>query len=310
MRILLATLASWLAVGFFIALARARGWGQSVRQDGPSTHIIKDGTPTMGGVPFTLVILALWVLLVGLGGLADRKGWVTIALAAGMAIVGFIDDVLLVRSKMRGDKIRGGLKAREKFPAQAVLAIGFAVVVSFDISTTGQQWLDIIIYSLVVIGSANAVNFTDGLDGLCAGVVAIALLPLLVSSPLAGITVGALLGYLWFNSHPAQIFMGDAGSHALGAILAGVYITQGWVWVLPLAAIIPVVEVLSVVLQVGYFQYHLRRFGTGKRIFLMTPLHHHFEKVGWRETKVVGRFWGITAVGALLAWVIQSGIKW
>jgi phospho-N-acetylmuramoyl-pentapeptide-transferase len=307
--ILLATLGSWLAVGFFIALARARGWGQSVRQDGPSTHIIKNGTPTMGGVPFTLVILLVWLVSVGLAGQTDRKGWATIALAAGMAIVGFIDDVLLVRSKMQGGP-RGGLKAREKFPAQAVLAIAFAVVVSFDVSTTGQQWLDVALYALVVIGSANAVNFTDGLDGLCAGVVAIALLPLLVSSPLAGITIGALLGYLWFNSHPAQIFMGDAGSHALGAILAGVYITQGWIWVLPLAAIIPVVEVLSVVLQVGYFQYHLRLFGTGKRIFLMTPLHHHFEKLGWRETKVAGRFWGITAVGALLAWLVQSGVKW
>jgi phospho-N-acetylmuramoyl-pentapeptide-transferase len=310
MRVLIAMLASWLAVGFFIALARSRGWGQTVRRDGPSSHIVKDGTPTMGGVPFTVVIIVVWLASVGLANQSDTKGWAVLALVVAMGLIGFIDDVLLVRSKMRGDKQRGGLKAREKFPAQFAAALGFAWVVAPQVPSLGSLWLDVPLYTVVVVGAANAVNFTDGLDALCAGVVAIALLPLFVVSPLAGITVGALLGYLWFNSHPAQIFMGDAGSHALGAVLAGVYITQGWLWVMPLAAIVPLLEVLSVMIQVPYFQYTLRRFGTGRRIFLMTPLHHHFEKLGWRETKVVARFWVVGACGALAAWLLKSGVSW
>jgi phospho-N-acetylmuramoyl-pentapeptide-transferase len=140
-------------------------------------------------------------------------------------------------------------------------------------------------------------------------VVAIILVPLIASSPLAGITVGALGGYLWFNAKPAQIFMGDAGSHALGGIVAGVFITQGWTWLLPLAAIIPVLEVLSVFIQVSYFQYTKRATGEGKRVFLMTPIHHHFEKLGWAETRVAARFWMITVIGTALAWAIKTGTR-
>jgi phospho-N-acetylmuramoyl-pentapeptide-transferase len=159
----------------------------------------------------------------------------------------------------------------------------------------------------VPIAATNAINFTDGLDGLCASVVAILMVPLAVSSPLALITIGSLCGYLWFNAPKAQIFMGDAGSHALGGIVAGVYITQGWTWMIPIAAIIPLAEVLSVFIQVPYFQYTKRVFGEGRRIFLSTPIHHHFEKLGWPETKVMVRFVAITAVSTALAWVIQTG---
>ena len=133
------------------------------------------------------------------------------------------------------------------------------------------------------------------------------MVPLAASSPLALITIAALCGYLWFNAPKAQIFMGDAGSHALGGIVAGVYITQGWTWMIPVAAIIPVMEVLSVFIQVPYFQYTKRVYGEGKRIFLMTPIHHHFEKLGWQETKVTVRFLAVTAVATALAWTIQTG---
>ncbi|MEY4532016.1 MAG: Phospho-N-acetylmuramoyl-pentapeptide-transferase, partial [Deinococcota bacterium] len=146
-------------------------------------------------------------------------------------------------------------------------------------------------------------------DGLCAGTVAIILIPLVGTSPMAGITIAALMGYLWFNAPKAQIFMGDAGSHALGGIVAGVYITQSWTWVLPIAAIFPVMAIVSVVLQVLSKRYNERFHGVDKRLFLMTPIHHHFEKLGWAETKVTIRFLAITAVATMLAWSIMTGGK-
>lgn len=301
MTLVVAAVASWILVGAFAGLARARGWGQRVRTDGPQGHLVKDGVPTMGGVPFTVAILLAWVLLVGLPGRADTAAWATVLMSLGMAVIGFTDDLLLVRSRAAGGP-RGGLKARLKFPLQTLVAFPFALAVARSTSATGVVALDVVLYTLVAVGTANAVNFTDGLDGLAAGVVAIALLPLLGVSPLAAATVGALVGYLWFNWRPASIIMGDAGSHALGGILAGTFISGGWVWVLPVAAIVPVAEVLSVALQV----WHFRRTG-GRRLFRMAPLHHHLELGGWAEGKVTGRFWAITAVATALAWAIQGG---
>jgi phospho-N-acetylmuramoyl-pentapeptide-transferase len=288
--------------------AKQRGWGQTVRRDGPATHLVKDGTPTMGGIPFTLVIFAVWLVFVGLMGASDTKGWAVLGLAFGMYAIGAWDDIRIVRSRMTGSG-RGGLLAREKFPAQLVVAGLFAYVVAADVPLLGTFWLDVVFYALVAVGTANAVNFSDGLDGLCAGTVAIVLLPLIGFSPLAGISVAALMGYLWFNAPKAQIFMGDAGSHALGGIVAGIYITQGWTWVLPLAAIFPVCAIVSVMIQVPYFQYTKRKYGEGRRIFLMTPIHHHFEKLGWSEVKVTGRFLAITAVATMLAWSLMTGGK-
>ncbi len=308
MSVVIATLLSWFAVGSFVGIAKSRGWGQTVRRDGPATHLSKDGTPTMGGVPFSLVIFLVWLVMIGLAGYTDRKGWAAYLMSLGMGLIGFADDFLIVRSRLLGAP-RGGLKAREKLPLQILVAGLFGYVVAGDVALFGVFWLDVIAYTLICIAAVNAVNFTDGIDGQCAGVVAIMLVPLISSSPLAGITVGALGGYLWFNAKPAQIFMGDAGSHALGGIVAGVFITQGWTWMLPLAAIIPVLEVLSVFIQVSYFQYTKRRTGEGKRVFLMTPIHHHFEKLGWAETRVAARFWMVTLVGTAVAWAIKTGTR-
>jgi phospho-N-acetylmuramoyl-pentapeptide-transferase len=308
MSVVIATVLSWFAVGSFVGIAKSRGWGQTVRRDGPATHLSKDGTPTMGGVPFSVVIFLVWLVMIGLAGYTDRKGWAAYLMSLGMGLIGFADDFLIVRSRLLGAP-RGGLKAREKLPLQILVAGLFGYVVAQDVALLGVFWLDAIAYTLICIASVNAVNFTDGIDGQCAGVVAIMLVPLISSSPLAGITVGALGGYLWFNAKPAQIFMGDAGSHALGGIVAGVFITQGWTWMLPLAAIIPVLEVVSVFIQVSYFQYTKRRTGEGKRVFLMTPIHHHFEKLGWAETRVAARFWMITLVGTALAWAIKTGTR-
>ncbi|MFN3265386.1 MAG: phospho-N-acetylmuramoyl-pentapeptide-transferase [Deinococcales bacterium] len=308
MRFVLTALVSWIAVGAFLSISKQRGWGQAVRRDGPVTHLLKDGTPTMGGVPFGLVIFLAWLAFVGLVGASDSKGWAVIGLAFGMYLIGSWDDILNIRSRMQ-NKGRGGLLAREKFPAQILVAGLFAYVVAADVPLLGSFWLDVVFYAGIAVGTANAINFSDGLDGLCAGTVAIILLPLIGLSPLAGLTVAALMGYLWFNAPKAQIFMGDAGSHALGGIVAGVYITQGWTWVLPLAAIFPVCATVSVMIQVPYFQYTKRKYGQGRRIFLMTPIHHHFEKLGWTEVKVTGRFLAITAVATMLAWSIMSGGK-
>ncbi len=308
MSVVIATVLSWFAVGSFVGIAKSRGWGQTVRRDGPATHLSKDGTPTMGGVPFSIVIFLVWLVMIGLAGYTDRKGWAAYLMSLGMGLIGFADDFLIVRSRLMG-AARGGLRAREKLPLQVLVAGLFGYVVAQDVALFGVFWLDAIAYTLICIAAVNAVNFTDGIDGQCAGVVAIMLVPLISSSPLAGITVGALGGYLWFNAKPAQIFMGDAGSHALGGIVAGVFITQGWTWMLPLAAIIPVLEVLSVFIQVSYFQYTKRTTGEGKRVFLMTPIHHHFEKLGWAETRVAARFWMITLVGTALAWAIKTGTR-
>jgi phospho-N-acetylmuramoyl-pentapeptide-transferase len=308
MRFVLTALLSWFAVGTFLRIAKQRGWGQTVRRDGPATHLVKDGTPTMGGIAFTLVIFAAWLGFVGVVGASDTKGWAVVGLAFGMYVIGAWDDIRIVRSRMTGTG-RGGLLAREKFPAQILVAGLFAYFVAADVPLLGAFWLDVVFYALVAVGTANAINFADGLDGLCAGTVAIILLPLIGLSPLAGLTVAALMGYLWFNAPKAQIFMGDAGSHALGGIVAGVYVTQGWTWVLPLAAIFPVCAILSVMIQVPYFQYTKRKYGEGRRIFLMTPIHHHFEKLGWAETKVTIRFLAITAVTTMLAWSIMTGGK-
>jgi phospho-N-acetylmuramoyl-pentapeptide-transferase len=294
MSVVIATILSWFAVGSFVGIAKNRGWGQTVRRDGPATHLSKDGTPTMGGVPFSIVIFLVWLVMIGLAGYTDRKGWAAYLMSLGMGLIGFADDFLIVRSRL---------------PLQILVAGIFGFVVAGDVALFGVLWLDAIMYTLICIAAVNAVNFTDGIDGQCAGVVAIMLVPLIPSSPLAGITVGALGGYLWFNAKPAQIFMGDAGSHALGGIVAGVFITQGWTWLLPLAAIIPVLEVLSVFIQVSYFQYTKRTTGEGKRVFLMTPIHHHFEKLGWAETRVAARFWMITVIGTALAWAIKTGTR-
>ncbi len=308
MRFVFAALLSWFAVGVFLRFAKERGWGQTVRRDGPATHLVKDGTPTMGGIPFTLVIFIVWLGFVGLTGFADTKGWAVMGLSFGMYLIGAWDDIRIVRSKMLGSG-RGGLLAREKFPAQILVAGVFAYVVAREVPLFNLYWLDMIFYMGVAVGTANAINFADGLDSLCAGTVAIILLPLIGISPLAGITIAALMGYLWFNAPKAQIFMGDAGSHALGGIVAGVYITQGWTWVLPLSAIFPVMAIVSVMIQVPYFQYTKRKYGQGRRIFLMTPIHHHFEKLGWAETKVMVRFLAITGVATMLAWSIMTGGK-
>lgn len=303
---LIAAVLSWLLTDVFIKISRQRGWGQPVREDGPETHLIKQGTPTAGGVAFTLVTVGMWFAMSSMGMLngVNLKAELLIVLSAiGMGLVGGVDDVLKIRSRMHGGKKE--LLAREKFPLQLLVGFAFAFFAvphaSHALLPSMGFWPDVIFYTFVMVGAVNAFNFTDGLDGLLTGVALIVMLPLLFVSPVAALLAGALLGFLWFNTHPAKVFMGDMGSHAIGAVVAGAYIFYIDAWALPIAAVVPVAAVLSVVIQV--FSFRTRE----KRVFLMTPIQHHFEKLGWPETKVTLRFWVVTALATALVWLLIGG---
>ncbi len=281
-----AAVLSWFMVGLQSALMRSIGMGKKVRSDGPESHRRKDGTPSMGGVAFTT---AAGLLYFTAG--SDRMA-PAFLLAAGYGLLGLADDL--------GGTYGRPLRAREKLAAQLLLALVFAAYAVRSLSYTPWTALDFTLIVIAVAGAANAFNFTDGLDGLAAGVTAVILLPFLHFT-LAQAFVGSLLGFLWHNAPKARIFMGDAGSQLLGALVAGIFILDGKAWYLPLAALIPVLEVLSVIVQVIWF----RR--TGRRVLRMAPLHHHFELVGWGEAKIVFRFIVVTAVATALAAHLWGG---
>ena len=302
MIILFAAVMSLFAVGVFVQFASRLGWGKSVRKDGPQSHLVKEGTPTMGGVAFLLAAALSWLLF----STRSADGWALLLLLLTSGLLGWSDDVLSLRRKRQlaeGEDASTGLLARYRLIVQAAIAFGFALYAVYTGHFTfGIAWLDLIFYAFIITGSINAVNFSDGLDGLAGGMVIIMLLPF-ASVPFIGAIIGALLGFLWYNSKPARVFMGGVGSESLGAVLAGVAILSGWVWYLPLIALVPVLEVLSVIVQVTYF-----KFTGGKRLFKMSPLHHHFELSGWSETQVVTRFCVVTAVCVAVAWSLQGGL--
>ena len=243
-----------------------------------------------GERPSFLTLLGVGVALLGgvLIGLGDSEGGggANPLLGDFLALLGAVDD-------LAGSRLRP-LRAREKLLAQGVLGLVFALWASRLVNYTPWPWLDVLLILLAVVGAANAFNFTDGLDGLLASVTAVILLPF-YPYPLAQALLGGVLGFLWHNAPRAKVFMGDTGSQALGAMVAGLFVLTGKLWLLPLAAIVPVVEVLSVVAQVAYF----RR--TGRRLLRMSPLHHHFELLGWDEAKIVFRFAVVTALAVALA---------
>ena len=282
-----AALLSWFLVGLQAGLLRNLHLGKEVRQDGPASHLNKSGTPSMGGVAFTLAAVVVYYL----GG-ADAYQPVLL-LALGFGLLGLADDLAGLAARP--------LRAREKIAVQFLLAIVFAAFVDKQVQYTTWPWLDFVLIVLAVVGYANAFNFTDGLDGLAASVTAVILLPF-TSLLLARVFLGALLGFLWHNAPKARIFMGDAGSQLLGALVAGLLIMNGKGWWLPLIAIIPTLEILSVIVQVAWFRYT-----GGRRLFKMAPLHHHFELSGWGEAKVVFRFAVVTAVAVALAVQLWGG---
>ncbi|MBX3144349.1 MAG: hypothetical protein KF813_11365 [Trueperaceae bacterium] len=305
--LLIAAGVSLVLTGAFVKLASRFGWGKSIRASGPASHLIKAGTPTMGGSAFLVAAAAVWLLF------SDRAGpelaVLLLTLAAGL--FGLQDDIASLRRKSsaalaaaEGREVEAstGILARYRILAQTLMAAAFSYwAVSAGHALTGVFALDLLFYVFVIVGSINAFNFTDGLDGLAGGITVIVLL-FFLGSPLAAALIGALLGFLWYNSQPARVYMGGVGSEALGAAVAGLAIISGTVLYLPLLALIPVLEVLSVVVQVTYF-----KLTGGRRLLKMSPLHHHFELSGWSETRVVQRFWIVGAV-CLAAAIALRGV--
>ena len=316
--------------------------GQYIREDGPQAHQSKAGTPTMGGV---LIILCILVPTLLWSDLSNPFVWLVLIVTLAFAAIGFWDDFQKVRRRQNL-----GLTARTKFLLQILVSFAFGVVLIFltargvystaltfpffkrfrpdllisplltNVWTYPLAFLPFLLFViLVLVGSSNAVNLTDGLDGLAIGCVLIAASALTVLTYVAGhavlsdyldlehlpraaeltifcgAMVGASLGFLWYNAHPAEIFMGDVGSLALGGAIATVSVVIKQELLLPFIGGIFVVEALSVILQVA--SYKLRK----KRIFKMAPLHHHFELLGWKESKIIARFWIAALVFALFA---------
>ena len=292
--------------------------GKLIRVDEPGHHNVKMGTPTMGGVMFILPVLLLTVLLnaVALLGLdvVGRSVLVPLIVMVGYGTLGAIDDWQGIRGRRRGE----GMTARVKFIVQVVMATATAWVLKYllevpeiylpGVNVPGgidlNDYLYIVIAAFIIVSESNAVNFTDGLDGL-AGLVAatafvayggIALIQEQIYLARFCFTlVGAIFGFLWFNVHPAELFMGDTGSLSLGATLAVVALMTGQWPLLLVIGVIPLCEALSVTMQIGYF-----KLTKGKRLFKMAPIHLHFELLGWSETQVVSRFWLIGLLAAML----------
>lgn len=291
--------------------------GKVIRVEGPDRHFTKMGTPTMGGVMIILPVLLLTGLLnaVSLFGIQQniigRSILLPLLVMLAYAILGAIDDWEGLRGGRRGE----GMRARTKFLMQVLLAVGIAFGLKYMLDAPElffpgvEREIELGIWyiplaAFIIVSESNAVNFTDGLDGLAGLICATAFatyggIAMLQDQVFIGrfcfTVVGALFGFLWFNVHPAQLIMGDTGSLALGATLAVVALMTGQWALLPLVAIIPLSEALSVVLQVGYF-----KMTKGKRLFKMAPLHHHFELLGWSETQVVQRFWLISLLAAMM----------
>ena len=289
--------------------------GKVIRVDEPGHHNVKMGTPTMGGVLFVLPVLLLTGLLnaaaiIGLD-VTGRSVLVPLIVMVSYGALGALDDWEGIRGKRRGE----GMRARTKFAAQVILAVGTAFVLKYlldvpDMRIPGIKgdiplgiWY-IPVAAFIIVSESNAVNFTDGLDGLAGLISATAFaafggIALMQNQPYLArfcfTVVGAIFGFLWFNVHPAELFMGDTGSLALGSTLAVVALMTGHWPLLLIIAVIPLSEALSVVIQIAYF-----KLTKGKRFFKMTPIHLHFELLGWSETQVVQRFWLIGLLAAMV----------
>ena len=298
----------------FIELLRSRNLGQQIRAEGPATHVVKQGTPTMGG----LLIIASAVIPFLVLSQYTAEGLTVLFMVLGCALIGFVDDYLKIRRRHSL-----GLPGRWKMLGLVVVTVGAAVLLnesttfSTDVYvpiagwTLHLSWGYYVLLFLVIGGTVNGANLTDGADGLAAGVVVIMLLTflaiagiawlrsgdpgvrsdtLLDIATLAAALIGGTIGFLWYNAFPAEVNMGDTGSFALGGAIAGFAVVTGTEILLPLIAGIFVIEVMSLIIQVLSFKR------TGKRVFLMAPIHHHFEMKAWSETKIMVRFWVVCAI--------------
>lgn len=318
---------SWIAGPWFIRMLRRLSVGQNIRDVGPESHQVKAGTPTMGGL---LILFALITSTLLWADLTNPLVWLAVGVTLAFGAVGFADDFIKVRRRRNL-----GLTARSKFLAQSLVAIVSAwlllrlqqpyafeptlVFPFFKDLVLDLGWLYLPFVLIVLTGTSNTVNLTDGLDGLAIGATMIAAATYAIFTYVAGnrvvaeylqvphlagvgevsvfcaALVGASIGFLWFNCHPAEVFMGDVGSLALGGAIGIVAVLAKQELLLVIVGGLFVIEGLSVILQVGSFKLR------GKRIFRMAPLHHHFELKGWAEPKIIVRFWILSMIFALLA---------
>jgi len=299
--------------------------GQPIREDGPKSHLVKKGTPTMGGV---LIILAVVISTLLWANLSVNYIWLILLVTVGYGLIGFIDDYRKLTS--RSSK---GISGKTRLAAEIAIALFVSMIIYFKPGFNSQVaipffktvlpnlgWGYILLATFIIVGTANAVNLTDGLDGLAIGPATICFATYVLFAYFAGnvkvasylqipyvpgagelavfcgALVGASLGFLWFNAYPAEVFMGDVGSLSLGGALGTMAIITKQEILLVIVGGVFVLETFSVIFQVGYF-----KITQGKRIFRMAPLHHHFELKGWAEPKVIVRFWIISILLALMA---------
>ena len=292
------------------------------RKDCPeldALHSAKQGTPTMGGLLITVPVILITVTLniYNLVGqtVIGRSIMVPLGVMGAYGLLGAFDDLAGVRGVRRGE----GFTARFKMQLEIALTLLVGLVLYYgleihSIAIPGvEEKIDLGLFYIpiamfVIIGSANAANLTDGLDGLAGIILASAFAAYGVIAQLQGqiylvrfcfTVVGASFAFLWYNAHPAELFMGDTGSLALGATLGVVALMTGQWLILPVVMLVPIAETLSVMIQVSYFKYTKHKYGEGRRIFKMTPIHHHFELLGWSETQVVQRFWLVGLLAAM-----------
>ena len=327
-----ALLISFVAGPRVICWLTSKKIGQAVRSDGPQSHLVKAGTPTMGGL---LILIAIGLTSLLWGDLGNKYVWVLLTVTIGFGLVGLYDDWKKVVYQDPQ-----GLSAAWKFFWQSIIGLGAALFLAFSATSPAQTllivpffksvsyplgiWGFVLLTYLVIVGTSNAVNLTDGLDGLAimptvlvaaalaiftyvaghAGISKYLLLPYVQGAGELCIVLGALagagLGFLWFNTYPAEVFMGDVGALALGAALGTAAVIVRQEIVLAIMGGVFVIETISVMAQVSWFKYTRRKTGTGQRILRMAPLHHHFEHTGWKETQVVVRFWIITIMLVLV----------
>ncbi len=300
----------------YIDLMRRLRMGKQIRREGPQSHYAKAGTPTLGGVLFIVAVALVWLVVFAVLQEPQRGDFVAqtivpIGALIAVGILGAIDDYVNV---VYGVGIRG----RHKLVWQLIVAVVAAVYIQRHFAITGVfvplvgeveigAAAFVVIAIVAIVGTSNGVNLTDGLDGLAGGTCVFAFLSFAFIAAARGFPwlvvvcaaiVGALLAFLWFNTHPAEIIMGDAGALALGATLATVALTTGFILLLPVAGVVFMAETVSVILQVGSFKIR------GKRIFRMAPFHIHFELLGWPEQKVTLRFWLIAALAGIVAAIL------
>lgn len=305
----------------YIRAIRRLGMGKRIRVDGPQSHYSKEGTPTMGGLLIILVVIAIALVMEMVRGefIWNPGTFAPLATLALVGALGTVDDWLNART---GD----GIRARHKLIWQTAVAliVAWQIQDTYDVKNIAvpfvgpigiDPWLYILFGAFAIVASSNAVNITDGLDGLAGGLLVFAFIGFMAIAALntnpaqpnlailCAIIIGAVLGFLWFNVHPAQVFMGDSGSLGLGATLAVTALITGQVMLLPVIGLVFVLETVQDIAQILWFKWK------GRRLFRMAPLHHHFELSGWPEEKITLRFWIVGALSALIGVAFYLGTR-